>query len=218
MQKQIAEQIELLDRNINDVEIMIKNNNLTMKYYINCCVSQCKNVMKIGDICEIKYGTRIRKNNVEVKDINVERYPCYGGGDISFYMGEFNRTGENLVISRFGLSKNCVRLVNNKFWLNDSGFTLHSICDTLLQKYLNYHVSVNLQNVIFDIAVGACQKNLQMNDFKKIEIPIPSLKVQQDIIGYCDNIQTTNETLEQQCVDNKKLIKKIFKTYLQKTD
>ncbi len=40
-------------------------------------------------------------------------------------MNKYNREGLNIIISRFGVSENCVRIINDKIWLNDSGMTLH---------------------------------------------------------------------------------------------
>ncbi len=155
--------------------------------------------MKLGDICEIKFGTRIKKNEVEVNDsYKGIKYPCYGGGNISFYMKEYNRDGLNVLISRFGVSENCVRITNNKLWLNDSGMTLHAN-DHVLQKYLNYILLFNQSN-IYSLSVGACQKNINMDDLKKLEIPVPSIELQQQIVDILDpiyeQIETNNKSIK----------------------
>jgi type I restriction-modification system DNA methylase subunit len=168
---------------------------------------------KLGDVCEIKFGKRIKKDEVEVdKDYNGIRYPCYGGGDISFYMKEYNREGKNLVISRFALSKCCVRIINNKFWLNDSGFTLHTKNNKLvMQDYLNY-IMLNKQEEIYNLSAGACQKNIVMEDFNKLEIPIPSLEVQQKIVEQLDVIYKNIKTCKEQIEESKKIMKYYVET------
>ena len=154
---------------------------------------------KLGDVCEIKFGTRIKKSDVEV-DVTYKdaKYPCYGGGDISFYMKEFNREGETLIISRFGVSNKCVRIVNGKFWLNDSGMSIHTNIKTILQKYLNYYIETNLQQKIYNISTGSCQKNINIDDFKSLEIPIPPLAIQQQIVSILDNIYSIINTNKEQ--------------------
>ena len=168
---------------------------------------------KINEICIINYGTRIKKNEVDAKDDYTEiKYPCYGGGDISFYMNKYNRDCENIVISRFGVSKKCVRLISGKFWLNDSGFTIKpKNSDVLNKNYLGYYCFVVLQEKIYNLSMGACQKNLQMNHFKNISIPIPLLKIQEAIVERLDVITNSIE-------ESKKLIenyKKIMKYYVE---
>ena len=81
-------------------------------------------IVKIADIAEVEYGTRIVKKNAEG-----ERYPVYGGGGETFRTDSFNRENK-LIISRFAMSENCVRFVRNKFYLNDSGLSLANIKNT----------------------------------------------------------------------------------------
>jgi type I restriction-modification system DNA methylase subunit/restriction endonuclease S subunit len=147
---------------------------------------------KLGEICDIKFGTRIKREEVEAKEESKIKYPCYGGGGISFYMNEFNREGKNLVISRFGVSENCVRIIDSKFWLNDSGMTIHSKYDKCIQKYLNYMILLK-QKDIYNLSVGACQKNVNIDDLKNLKIPIPPLPIQQQIVEALDSIYDTIE-------------------------
>ena len=155
-------------------------------------------IKTLGEVSTITYGTRIVK-----KDITLGEYPCYGGGDISFYINQYNREGFNILISRFGLSKNCVRLLNSKFYLNDSGLTVQSN-DTnyILDKYLAYYLYTN-QSIIYNIARGTAQKNLDIEKFKELEIPIPSLERQQEIVNYCKNNDKLIKKLEQEIETNK---------------
>lgn len=156
-----------------------KESNINTKYEIK----------KIGDICKIKYGTRIVK-----KDITNGDYPCYGGGDVSFYINEYNREGFNILISRFALSVKCVRLLNIKFYLNDSGLTINSNDNNdILDKYIAYYL-YNNQDIIYNIARGTAQKNLDMEKFKELEIPIPSLEIQEKIVK---DIETILKSIEE---------------------
>lgn len=144
---------------------------------------------KISSVCNINYGTRIKKSEEECpEDYQGKKYPCYGGGDISFYMKKFNREGFSILISRFGISKKCVRLIDTKFWLNDSGFTIVPKDEKVLNvKYLGYYFLLKMQDRIYNMARGACQKNLQMDHFKNFEIPIPPLVEQQKFVKYYEN-------------------------------
>lgn len=169
-------------------------------------------IKKLGDVCDIKYGTRIVK-----KDITKGQYPCYGGGDISFYIDEYNREGFNILISRFALSDKCVRLLNTKFYLNDSGLTISSKDDSkLLNNYIAYYL-FNNQDIIYNIARGTAQKNLDMEKFKELEIPIPSLEAQEKIVKDIEQITTSIDTIKLR-IKQLKDEAKLFMKYYRKTE
>jgi restriction endonuclease S subunit len=87
--------------------------------------------------------------------------------------------------------------------------------DILLHKYVGYYLLHN-QSIIYNCARGTAQKNLEMDIFKSIKIPIPSLERQQEIVKYLDFIyekanKTTNEKiaelkqLNEFCLSNQKI-------------
>jgi type I restriction-modification system DNA methylase subunit/restriction endonuclease S subunit len=167
-------------------------------------------VKTIGEVCSIDYGTRIVKGN------NTEgEFPVYGSGRAMFSTNTFNREGYNILIGRFALSLECVRFINEKIFLNDSGLTIKPKTDILLHKYIGYYLLYN-QNIIYNCARGTAQKNLEMDIFKSIKIPIPSLERQQEIVKYLDFIyekanKTSNEKiaelkqLNEFCLNNQKI-------------
>ena len=167
-------------------------------------------IKTLGEVCSIDYGTRIvRKDNVEGE------YPVYGSGRAMFSTETFNREGFNILVGRFALSLECVRFVNEKIFLNDSGLSVKPKTDILLHKYIGYYLLHN-QNVIYNCARGTAQKNLEMDIFKSIKIPIPSLERQQEIVKYLDFIyekanKTSNEKitelkqLNEFCLNNQKI-------------
>jgi len=158
-----------------------------------------ENVAKtLGEVCSVDYGTRIvRKNNVEGE------YPVYGSGRAMFSTETFNREGFNIIIGRFALSLKCVRFANEKIFLNDSGLSIKPKTDILLHKYIGYYLLHN-QNIIYNCARGTAQKNIEMNIFKSIKIPIPSLERQKEIVEYCEYNDTLIKQLEKEIENNKK--------------
>jgi len=151
-------------------------------------------LVKFGDICEIKLGTRITKNN----NLEGGNIPVYGGGDITFYTKEKNRDSNTLIISRYAMSKECVRLITSSFYLNDSGLSIHTL-NHELQKYINYILlSKKIQEIIYkDCTSGSIQRNINMCIFKNIKIPIP--KSQEKINEWVDKISLPyNEKNEKQ--------------------
>lgn len=132
-------------------------------------------------------------------------------------MKEYNREGFNIVISRFGISEKCVRLLDCKFWLNDNGFTLKSKNENILNtKYLGYYFHVEMQKKIYSMSCGACQKNLQMDNFRSVEIPVPSLSAQTKFISYCDECDKDINEMKKKINDYPILMQNKLKTILKK--
>jgi type I restriction-modification system DNA methylase subunit len=162
-------------------------------------------IKTLGEVCDIIYGTRIVKDKI-TKGL----YDVYGGGDITFTIDKYNREGFNIIISRFAMSKTCVRLLDKKLFLNDSGLSIKSKYEYLINKYLGYYLLTN-QECIYNLSRGAAQKNLDIEKFKLIKIPIPTIEIQNKIIEYLDMIyekviKNNNEKIED--------IKKLNKNYL----
>ena len=141
--------------------------------------------VRIGSLIDLDFGTRITKKNDEGT-----LYPVYGGGGESFRTDTFNRQND-LVISRFAMSAKCVRAVKGKFYLLDSGFTF-STADDFMDRATKQFVSqvlLNIQDQIYGCGRGHAQKNLDIKAFKNLQIPLPSLEVQKEIVAEIEGYQ-----------------------------
>jgi type I restriction-modification system DNA methylase subunit len=177
---------------LNYVEYIENNKNSKNEEYDNGIAMK-----KLSDVCDIDYGTRI------VKSKNVEgEYPVYGSGRAMFSTNSFNREGFNILIGRFALSPSCVRLINEKIFLNDSGLTVKPKTKKVIHKYIGYYLLHNQQK-IYDCARGTAQKNLDMETFKDLKVPIPSLKQQKEIVEHCERIDEIIKKLENDIEHNK---------------
>ena len=142
-------------------------------------------VKTLGEISEIKNGKRIVKGKVETGE-----FPVLGGGGFtSFYTNEYSREGKTCKISREGMSlHNCVMLLNEKYYLNSQAFTIKSKNESIIiNEYLWYYLDNNKEDV-FKCGRGPAQKAIDIDEFKSIKIPIPSLELQQEIVKYLDFI------------------------------
>ena len=157
---------------------------------------------KLGDSCVIEYGTRV----VQKKDGGTI-YPVYGGGGETFRMDKYNR--ENcLVVARFAMSRTCVRYVTGKFFLNDSGLSINAGKE-LLQSYLNHHI-LHLNDDIYNLGKGAAQRNLDVNSFRNLIIPVPPLSTQLSIVSELDKINELIRLKKEQLKDYDNLAQSIF--------
>jgi len=152
-------------------------------------------LVELGDVIDINFGQRITKS----KDQGT-LYPVYGGGGESFRTNEFNREDE-YVISRFAMSENCVRFVTGKFWMLDSGGTFSIKDESLTSKDYIGKVLTSMQKQIFACSRGGAQRNLSVEHFKKLTIPLPPLEVQKEIV---EQIEVKQKAIEgaKQVIEN----------------
>jgi type I restriction-modification system DNA methylase subunit len=158
-------------------------------------------VKTLGEVCEFQNGKRIVKGQVETGE-----YPVLGGGGFtSFYTNEYSREGKTCKISREGMSlHNCVMILNEKYYLNSQGFTINSKNDKMMiNEYLWYYLDNNKEQV-FKCGRGPAQKAIDIDEFKSIKIPIPSLERQKEIVEYCENNDLLIKQLEKEIESNKK--------------
>lgn len=165
---------------------------------------------KLKDICEIEFGTRV----VRKKD-GGSIYPVYGGGGATFKMDSFNRE-DCLIVSRFAMSPQCTRIVKGKFFLNDSGLSLKSKdLSVLSEQYLN-SIILGINDDIYALGRGAAQRNLNVEAFKELNIPIPPLSEQKRIVKFLGEEFSKIDTLKTNAETNLKNAKELFETTLEK--
>jgi type I restriction enzyme M protein len=156
----------------------------------------------LGELCELQNGKRIVKNQVETGE-----YPVLGGGGItSFFTNTFTREGKTCKISREGMSPhNCVMILDMKYYLNSQAFTIKSKREgELANPYLWYFLDINKEQV-FKCGRGTAQKAIDIEEFKAIRIPIPSLEHQKEIFDFCENNERLIKQLEKEIEQNEQL-------------
>lgn len=87
------------------------------------------------------------------------------------------------------MSPDCVRYVQGKFFLNDSGFTVSLKDETILkQDFLDIYLK-SFNDNIYLCGRGVAQKNIDIEEFKKLQIPLPPKDIQQKIINEIENLE-----------------------------
>lgn len=149
-------------------------------------------IKKLGEVSIIEYGTRIVK-----KSEQGSIYPVYGGGGETFKSDNYNRE-DVFIISRFGMSPKCVRYISGKFFLNDSGLTLNTANPAILnQNYLNHYLFLN-QEMVYLSGQGVAQKNLEIETFNSIKIPIPPKDIQEKIVSEIEILEAKEKKAKEE--------------------
>jgi restriction endonuclease S subunit len=162
-------------------------------------------IRSLNDVCSVSFGERItQKNNKGTL------YPVYGGGEANFHTDRFNREGKTCKVARFAVSeKSMVLMINDKYWLMDSGFTVTSkVKDSVHDEFLWWILWAN-QKIISECSTGSCQKNIAMDMFYKLEFGFPSIEIQTQTLQRLNALQTQLTSLEnlgKQAEDNARFI------------
>jgi type I restriction-modification system DNA methylase subunit len=203
--------MELEDCKIKIEQGIEANNKMRIMYMeamIKGASNKSINVIKtIGEVSVIKYGDRITKDN----DGNENgQYPVYGGGGITFHTDNYNRDGKTCKISRFGMSeKNCVLFINGKYYLNDSGFTISSNTKSLMDIYL-WNYLLLIKTSIFNTGSELAQRNIKIDKFNNIKIPVPPIEYQKKMEIVLNNCDGIDYNLNNMLKENEEYIKTAF--------
>ena len=167
---------------------------------------------KLPEMCEVQFGTRVVKKLDEGST-----YFVYGGGGATFKVDSYNRENA-LLVSRFAMSKQCTRFVTGKFFLNDSGLSLLADGVNVLQSYLNY-VIFAFNDTIYQLGRGAAQKNLNMDEFENLLLPLAPISIQRAIVEKIETLLPLIDEYDKAAVEletlNKILPDKLRKSVLQ---
>jgi len=160
-------------------------------------------VKELGEVCKVNQGTYIKS------DMKIQGdYPVYGGGNVSFYINQYNRE-DDIIVAKDGVSADCVRYEKKKFFLNHHGWTL--ICkEQVIKKYMFYYLQ-SIQPELLSIAKGTAQLGINQENFYKLKIPVPSLEKQKEIVAYCDYNCNLIKQLENEIENNKELAEQFIK-------
>lgn len=137
---------------------------------------------KLGDFVSIYTGTQFNK-----RDMNVEgNYPVINGGiNPSGYIEQYNEDLDTITISQGGASAGYVAWQNRKFWAGAHCYVVRPINENLSNKYLYFFLK-NQEGYLQQMQHGAGIPALNRRKVQALQIPIPPLAVQEEIVKILD--------------------------------
>lgn len=152
-------------------------------------MKQNKRCYKFSEVLTIINGRNQRK----VEDVN-GCFPIYGSGGVMGWANDFICPENTTVIGRKGSINNPI-FVNQKFWNVDTAFGLVANQSLLLPKYLYYFcVSFNFEALNTTVTIPSLTKANLLN----IDIPVPSIKEQEEIVRLLDHLLSLSNTRRKQ--------------------
>lgn len=153
---------------------------------------------KLGEVCKIERGQRVTKAQLIING----KYPVISGGVTPLgYINECNREGNSITIAQYG-SAGYVNWQTDPFWANDVCYSIYPF-KFINNKYLYYNLK-NLQELIYSLKTNSIPAHLPLSNLVNIEIPIPPLPIQQEIVRILDTFTELNTNLQTELEARKK--------------
>jgi len=157
--------------------------------------------MRFEDVLEIKNG----RNQKAVENPD-GKYPIYGSGGAMGYADDYICDAQTVIIGRKGSINNPL-FVEEPFWNVDTAFGLSANRDVLLPRYLFYFCKkFDFERLNKTVTIPSLTKS----DLLKIEIDLPDLEKQQDIVDQLVKIEQIITLYKQELESLDELVKARF--------
>lgn len=134
------------------------------------------------------------------------KYPIYGSGGIMGYANDYICKAETVVIGRKG-SINKPIFVETPFWNVDTAFGLYANSEKLNSKYLYYFCEkFDFEKLNTTVTIPSLTKSNLLN----VEIPLPNLEKQKQIVELLDKVTSLIFLRKQQLSKLDELVKARF--------
>lgn len=139
--------------------------------------------VELGDVCEISKGSSITREQAIEGNIPV----IAGGQKPSCFHNKSNCSGETITVSASGAYAGFISYFDTPIFASDCSIIKFKN-ENVLTKFLFYILKTK-QNDIYKLQIGMGQPHVYSKDLIKIQIPLPSLEIQQAIVTEIESYQ-----------------------------
>jgi len=170
----------------------------------------------LNELCTINIGGPQKRN------IKGKYRIFYSNPAIKEYCDNYNAIENTIIINTFGIYKGYVHKLDKKMWISSLFYYLTDIkTEIISEEYLYYYMKFNNENVLNKIKNNTMTKIKIENIIENINVYIPSIEIQKQIITKCTEIDNNNKILDKKIrktvkelggkiEENKKLAEKIM--------
>lgn len=137
----------------------------------------------LEDVTEIKKGSVITKATVKRGTVPV----IAGGQQPAYFHNESNREGKTITVSSSGAYAGFINYFKEPIFASDCT-TIQSDEKKLNTDFL-YHLLKYKQTDFYKLQKGGAQPHVYGKDFGKIQIPLPPLSIQEEIVAEIEGYQ-----------------------------
>lgn len=166
-----------------------------MESIINIYENRKVTNLKLIDFAEIKTGKGIVTSDCTDKG----DYPVISGGiDIMGYYSSYNREAKTVTISRVGANAGFVNYITTKFYLNDKCFSVIPRNKSIINNKYLFYLLKNKEVIIKGLQSEGGVPTINTMKLGVIEIPIPHIKVQEEIVKILDSFTNLIDALSEE--------------------
>ena len=156
----------------------------------------CPDGVELIPLCDVASIDKGEQLNLTKMTANAP-YPVMNGGiKPSGFYEKYNTTENTIAISQGGASAGFVNFVNTKFWAGAHCYIVRPKTPAINNKYLYYFLK-NSESEIQNSKYGAGIPGLNKSTLDRLNLPIPPLPVQEEIVRILDTFSSTVAELEQ---------------------
>lgn len=150
--------------------------------------------VKLTSVCRPKQW-----KSIPISELSDVGYPVYGANGVIGYYDSYNHEQETVIITCRGATCGTVNLTHPRSYVTGNAMCLDNVKDSVDIKYLFF----SMQAYDFTKVIsGTAQPQITRVGLEKVEITLPSLDVQREIVSILDKI---NALIEQRRLQLKKL-------------
>lgn len=153
----------------------------------------------LGEVVDILRGKRLTKNLLS----DNEKYPVYHGGlEPLGHYGQSNRIANTVMVINVGASAGTVGYSSVDFWSSDGCFCIGN-SDLLISRFIYYALLCH-ENILRSKVRFAGIPTLDATAVERIQIPIPPLAIQREIVKMLDTFTELDTELDAELEARKK--------------
>lgn len=154
-----------------------------------------------------------KKSAIKVRDSSKEGdYIFFTSGEKTRRFDKYIVEGENLFLATGG--KAVINYHNGKAAYSTDAYSIKGLKNCANTQYLYFIILFQIERIESKMFQGAAIKHLQKNEFKKIEIPLPSLSEQKRIVKILDDAFNAIDKAKENIKKNINNSKELFESYL----
>ena len=138
--------------------------------------------VNLKDVCTFNRGSSLTSKNAVDGIVPV----ISGGQKPAFYHNEANRPANTITVAGSGAYAGYVSIWDVPIFCADS-FSVDIIDENILNKRYLYHYLLNNQRLIYSKKTGAGIPHVHGKDIAKLQIPLPDLLIQREIVHILDS-------------------------------
>ncbi len=136
---------------------------------------------RLGDICDLYQPKTISSSDLVGNGI----YDVFGANGIIGKYIAYNHEYPEILLTCRGATCGTINVSNPKSWINGNAMVIHGKSSSIVFNYLRYAMmALDYSNII----TGAAQPQITRQSLSPINIPVPPLEVQEQIVAELDKI------------------------------